>query len=240
MKTAITRARESCRPVNPILHCSPFSNLTTFPSPPQLEFPLIILGVNVYFLKPSIAKLVSRIVLNMHVITTGGPSSCPKGCIFQLISAVAQALGKSVPDLLRVPTMLKQSLCRLQERSRLKLPLEIIKCDLISLGVSPKRSFRLSYVCIKFNEKTSFWGLMLCMKTLSQRQSCVSVSQSVCLRTRRHVTDLREFFNLAGRLGLSNSKLFRRPLFASSVLLSLCIKLQPFSLCWEILKSFPS
>ena len=36
------------------------------------------------------------------------------------------------------------------------------------------------------------------------------------------------FYNLAGRLGSSNSKLFRRPFIASSVLLLLSIKLQPF------------
>ena len=90
------------------------------------------------------------------------PSSCPKGCIFQLISAVAQALGKSVPYLFRVPAKLRQSFCQLQERSRLKLALDIIKCNLTSLGeinpiiqVSPKRSFRLSFDDIKFNETPS-------------------------------------------------------------------------------------
>ena len=55
---------------------------------------------------------------------------------------------------------------------------------------------------------------MLCIKTLSQRQSCVSVSQSVSMfedeKTRDRST--RCFYNLAGRLGSSNSKLFCWPL----------------------------
>jgi len=39
-----------------------------------------------------------------------------------------------------------------------------------------------------------------------------SVGQCVTLRTRRHVTDLRGINILAGRLGTSIFKLFRRPL----------------------------
>ena len=55
----------------------------------------------------------------------------------------------------------------------------------------------------------SFWGLMLCIKTLSQRQSCVSVSMFEDEKS-------ESFYNLAGRLGSSNSKLFRRPLLLSA------------------------
>ena len=62
----------------------------------------------------------------------------------------------------------------------------------------------------------------------------VSVCQCVTLRTRRHVT--RRL--LAGRLGTSNSKLFRRPLLLPSCCCSCVLNC---SLCvWKILKSFPS
>ena len=62
----------------------------------------------------------------------------------------------------------------------------------------------------------SFLGLMLCIQTLSQRQSCQSVSQSVSQYVwgREDTWQISEnFYNLAGRLGSSNSKLFRWPLY---------------------------
>ena len=60
---------------------------------------------------------------------------------------------------------------------------------------------------IKNSYLINFWGLMLCIKTLSQRQSCVSVSVSVSMFEDKKS---ESFYNLAGRLGSSNSKLFRR------------------------------
>ena len=67
---------------------------------------------------------------------------------------------------------------------------------------------------------------------------CVSVSvcQCVTLRTRRHVT--RRL--LAGRLGTSNSKLFRRPLLLPSCCCSCVLNCSRFLCVWKILKSFPS
>ena len=66
-----------------------------------------------------------------------------------------------------------------------------------------------------YNFLFHFWGLMLCIQTLSRRQSCVSVSQCVSQYVwgREDMWQISEsFYNLAGRLGSSNSKLFRRPL----------------------------
>ena len=138
--------------------------------PSPLEFPLIIiLGVikYVYILKPKIVKLVTRIVFNMDMIATGNsilPSQLlPKRLYFSADFCGCAGSRKVCSYLFRVPTKLRQSLCQLQERSRLKLALDIIKCDLTSLGeispiiqVSPERSVRLSCENIKFNETPSF------------------------------------------------------------------------------------
>ena len=64
----------------------------------------------------------------------------------------------------------------------------------------------------------------------------VSVCQCVTLRTRRHVT--RRL--LAGRLGTSNSKLFRRPLLLPSCCCGCVLNCSRFLCVWKILKSFPS
>ena len=53
---------------------------------------------------------------------------------------------------------------------------------------------------------------MLCIQTLHQRQSCVSVSQYVWGREDTWQISESFFYNLAGRLGSSPSKLFRLPL----------------------------
>ena len=69
---------------------------------------------------------------------------------------------------------------------------------------------------------------------------CQCVSMSVCqcvtLRTRRHVT--RRL--LAGRLGTSNSKLFRRPLLLPSCCCGCVLNCSRFLCVWKIFKSFPS
>ena len=80
--------------------------------------------------------------------------------------------------------------------------------------------------------KTShFWGLMFCIQTRKSEADLVSQS----LWGWEDTWQISECINsLASRLGTSNYEalffeLFRRPL----LLWSLCIKLQPFSLCWE-------
>ena len=64
----------------------------------------------------------------------------------------------------------------------------------------------------------------------------VTVCHFVTLRTRRHVT--RKL--LAGRLGTSNSKLFRRPLLLPSCCCGCVLNCSRFLCVGKILKSFPS
>ena len=94
-----------------------------------------------------------------------------------------------------------------------------LECSLSSLICS------ISALCIVFG--------VLCSadRPHSQRQSC----QCVTLRTRRHVT--RRL--LAGRLGTSNCKLFRRPLLLPSCC-GCVLNCSRFLCVWKILKSFPS
>ena len=87
------------------------------------------------------------------------------------------------------------------------------------------------------NSVRHFWGLMLCIQTLSQRQSCVSVSQSVSQSV--SIFEDEKTRDRSPRVFIIWQVDWVLVIIASSVLLSLC-KLQPFSLCWEILKSFPS
>ena len=63
----------------------------------------------------------------------------------------------------------------------------------------------------------------------------VSVCQCVTLRTRRHVT----LKLLAGRLGTSDSKLFRRPLLLPSCCCGCVLNCSRFLCVGKILKNFP-
>ena len=62
----------------------------------------------------------------------------------------------------------------------------------------------------------------------------VSVCQCVTLRTRRHVTR----WLLAGRLGTSNSKLFRRPLLLPSCCCGCVLNCSRFLCVWKFWRAF--